>query len=306
MARVRTQEEMGFGKTIPDLRLPNNFAAFHFRDYNFSTSLPHIHHAYECMLVLCGEVSVAAEATLYPVPAGSIIIMPPGIVHCTILSNNAQLYERQILLLTPQCIQALLEKLSQISVPLPSGPFVLSCSVKDTIEFRELLENIIANDDGLNEGDPFAKPIIDALITLFFLKCSKKLAASPVRTTSNTSLVVGQLIHHIEEHFTEPSLSLTALTAQTYISAGHLNRLFKEYTGVSLYKYVIQRRLILSTELLQKGFSVLDACLNSGFEDYTCFLKAFKKAYGITPRNFCKLKAHQDFSAEFLVESSGN
>lgn len=303
MSKVKTQEEMGFGKVIPDLPMPVSFAAFYFRDYNFNTSLPHIHHAYEYMLVLYGEVSVAAEATLYPVPEGSIIIMPPGIVHCTILSSGTQLYERQILLLTPNYIAALLEKFKRTPLTLPSAPLVLECSVKDTIEFRELIENIIANNDKLKASDPFAKPIIDSLIALFFLKCSKKLAASPAQAVSNTSLVVGRLIHHIEEHFTEPKISLEELTAQTYISAGHLNRLFKAYTGVSLYKYVIQRRLILSTELLQQGFSVLDACLASGFEDYTCFLKAFKKTYGLTPRSYCKLKTHQASAAGILDEN---
>jgi AraC-like DNA-binding protein len=71
---------------------------------------------------------------------------------------------------------------------------------------------------------------------------------------------------------------------------------------VSLYKYVIQRRLISACELLQQGGSVLSACVDSGFEDYTCFLKAFKKTFGLTPRQYLKVQAqHGDaYTSELL------
>ena len=34
---------------------------------------------------------------------------------------------------------------------------------------------------------------------------------------------------------------------------------------------------------LLKGKNVLSACLESGFSDYSSFVKSFRKLYGITP-----------------------
>ncbi len=296
MPKAKSQKDMGYGETVPAFQLPNDFSVLYFRDYNFKASLPHLHPDFEFMLILHGDVKVAADATLYSVPTGSVIIMPPNLVHCTILDNTEMLYERQILHLTSSYIDLFHEKNDFIRIF--STPIVINCSIKDTVEFRDLLEKIMTEDKNLHSGDSFAR----SMITMFLLKCARKLEESPSQRVSNTSILVDRLIRYIEEHFTEPELSLENLTAQAYVSKGHLNRLFKAYTGVSLYKYVIQRRLIYSTELLQRGFSVLSAGLESGFEDYTCFLKAFKKTYGMTPRNYCTLKAQQGRQTGFLAE----
>jgi hypothetical protein len=231
MPKAKSQLDMGYDDLIPELQLPNNFSVYYFSDYNFKTSLPHLHHIFEFMLVLHGEVSVAAEATLYPVPAGSMIVMPPNQTHCTILSSTEQLYERQILHLTPNLLHALLEKSGCSWQSWFSAPVVVHCSAKDTAEFREFIEKMMAEDINLRAGDSFSRPIIDSLITTFLLQCGRKLASSPPQTVSDTSLVVGQLIRYIDDHFIEPDLSIRELTEQTYISAGHLNRLLKHNGG---------------------------------------------------------------------------
>lgn len=37
---------------------------------------------------------------------------------------------------------------------------------------------------------------------------------------------------------------------------------------------------------LVTGKSVLDACMESGFSDYSSFVKSFRKLYGITPMEY--------------------
>ena len=37
---------------------------------------------------------------------------------------------------------------------------------------------------------------------------------------------------------------------------------------------------------LVAGKSVLDACMESGFSDYSSFVKSFRKLYGITPAEY--------------------
>ena len=37
---------------------------------------------------------------------------------------------------------------------------------------------------------------------------------------------------------------------------------------------------------LEEGVSVLNACTESGFPDYSSFLKTFRRLYGITPTEY--------------------
>lgn len=48
--------------------------------------------------------------------------------------------------------------------------------------------------------------------------------------------------------------------------------------------YIRSRRLQNAISQITDGMSILDAAVMSGYETHTGFLKAFKKAYGITPK----------------------
>ena len=53
-----------------------------------------------------------------------------------------------------------------------------------------------------------------------------------------------------------------------------------------MYNYVIQKRLRDAQEYLRSGAGVLDACIQCGFREYSSFLKEFRAAYNMTPREY--------------------
>jgi AraC-like DNA-binding protein len=99
---------------------------------------------------------------------------------------------------------------------------------------------------------------------------------------------VGQIIEHINKNFTDPALAMGNITSQVYLSPGYISRLFKEYTGTTIYNFLMQKRLEHAKELIKDGWMVTHACMECGFTDYTSFLKAFKKAYKMTPKDYQK------------------
>ena len=60
-------------------------------------------------------------------------------------------------------------------------------------------------------------------------------------------------------------------------------RLFKQETGLTPNQYVILKRLEKSKRLLQKGNTIGDAAIASGFYDNAHYYRHFKKFLGITP-----------------------
>ena len=84
------------------------------------------------------------------------------------------------------------------------------------------------------------------------------------------------------------NLTLDSLAEQFYISNYHLGHLFKQFTGLSLYQYIMKKRLTVARNMLTLGTPVTTACIECGFNDYSNFLKAFKREFGCNPSNFIK------------------
>ena len=59
--------------------------------------------------------------------------------------------------------------------------------------------------------------------------------------------------------------------------------LFKQETGTTLASYIAAKRLLYARELLENGCSITEACYNSGFKNYSTFLRAYKKFFQETP-----------------------
>ena len=68
----------------------------------------------------------------------------------------------------------------------------------------------------------------------------------------------------------------------------HISRKFKEITGVSLWEYVIKRRLLHFNDLIRKNHTIENACFESGFNNYSNFFRLYKKHFGISPTEFIK------------------
>ena len=94
-----------------------------------------------------------------------------------------------------------------------------------------------------------------------------------------------RLTGYIQDHLCGP-LSLDALSRRFFVSKYHLSRLFRQRMGTSLYRYIIQRRLILAKQLLMKPLPATEAYRQSGFGDYANFYRAFRAEYGLSPRQF--------------------
>lgn len=98
---------------------------------------------------------------------------------------------------------------------------------------------------------------------------------------------INQLIAFINDNLTE-DLSLDSLADEFYVSKYYLSRKFKEFTGLSLYQYIMKKRLLLARNLLRNGTSVMNACFLCGFNDYSNFFRAFKREFGQPPSSYFK------------------
>jgi AraC-like DNA-binding protein len=69
----------------------------------------------------------------------------------------------------------------------------------------------------------------------------------------------------------------------------HFNRIFKEYSGVTIAQYIKEKRIEVAKKLLtDTDKTVEEVCVEVGYKDTANFYQIFKSATGISPRQFCK------------------
>ncbi|SFH71086.1 AraC-type DNA-binding protein [Pseudobutyrivibrio sp. OR37] len=95
-----------------------------------------------------------------------------------------------------------------------------------------------------------------------------------------------EICDYINAHCTE-DLKLDEVANKSGFSKFYFERLFKQFTGVSFYRYVNQKRIARAQELLiEPGNSVTDVALSCGFMSISSFIRMFKLQKGCTPTEF--------------------
>jgi AraC family transcriptional regulator len=99
-------------------------------------------------------------------------------------------------------------------------------------------------------------------------------------------LKLKQLKDYIEDHLAE-NLGIAALAALVPMSQFHFARAFKAAIGESPHRYIMQRRIERAKLLLSIAqLSVAEVAYQTGFSNQSHFTAQFRKAIGMTPKQF--------------------
>lgn len=98
-----------------------------------------------------------------------------------------------------------------------------------------------------------------------------------------------EICNYISAHCTE-SLTLAQMAEMAGFSRFYFEKLFKRYTGISFYQFLIQKRISLAERLLsESGTTITEVALHCGFSSGTAFARSFRQAKGYSPSKFRSL-----------------
>lgn len=93
-----------------------------------------------------------------------------------------------------------------------------------------------------------------------------------------------QVIEYIHDNL-DKSIALSDIAQSIDTSQFYFCRLFRESTGISPYKYVLQQRIKKAQNLIKNStLSLVDIAYESGFSSQSQMTHHFRKAVGVTPK----------------------
>lgn len=150
--------------------------------------------------------------------------------------------------------------------------------------FKGVCEKIVAaRQDCRADGEMLALAYL--IEFLVYLNRAYFSTPEPLRQDCIEDEKLDRVAAYITEHLAEP-LSLDRLAGQFYVSKYYLNHQFKQATGLTLYQYILKKRLLAARNLLMEGGRAMDVCFRCGFNDYSNFRRAFKREFGKSPKEY--------------------
>lgn len=104
---------------------------------------------------------------------------------------------------------------------------------------------------------------------------------------------ISKAITYMQENY-QTNISINDLCNLIYLSPYHFKRIFKEHTGRTPHRYLVDIRLEKAKELLIiNGCSIEDIAGLCGFINAGHFSVAFKRGTGLSPSEYRKIYAHK-------------
>lgn len=260
----------------------------------------HLHDTYEVYFFISGDVTYFIEKSNYPLKYGDLVITNNTEIHAPVFHSNA-VYERIIFHFSPELIRSLKipdYDLEKCFVDRPNGKYnKVSLNQQQIDEFMKIYKEIVLlNMDlgGQNILLKFSK-LIEMLIFInnAFLSLENMSNSNILQSTNIPDRII-QIINFIDANLGK-DISLSVLEKTFYINKTYLCTLFKKHVGKSIHQYIIYKRISYAKQLLSNGHNVTETCLMCGFNDYSNFIKTFKKITGKSPGSYRNTrKANKD------------
>lgn len=240
----------------------------------------HMHTEMEVYYLIAGSVEYHVENHVYLPKAGDVMILRAGELHTAqVMQEHRGAYERYNLRFSPELLRESLN--SRLLMPFlnrPAGVFNLYTAEEIPSGYiRECFARMFAGgeENGGNRAVSYLIPILQELYDVW------RTREHPQEVPHDS--LASEVIAYINKNLSTLR-SPQELSQVFYRSQSQLYRVFREYTGTSVWSYVRAKRLTTARELMQNGELPAKAASACGFEDYSTFYRAYKRQFGCSPQ----------------------
>lgn len=259
--------------------LKEDFRLFHINDRTDREFEWHYHDFHKIIVFVSGKVTYHIEGKAYQLKPQDILLVSQGAIHKPEIDPSIP-YERYIFwirddLSSPE-LNTCFQKANDRSFNLIRLDSVLQEKLKD------LLPEIEHSLRDTQFGDSILSKALFAQFMVYINRIFLKSSSAPDQKSYSSDSQVEQLLKYINRNLSE-NLSIDHLAEKFFFSKYHMMRKFKKEAGYTIHNYIISKRLLHARSLITQGTPVMKAAMQSGFQDYTAFVRAYKKQFGTVP-----------------------
>lgn len=269
--------------------LTEEFRLFHLKDkmnikYEF-----HYHEFNKIIIFLSGDVTYLIEGRPYKLQPWDILLVSGNEIHRPVI-NPEVLYDRVVIWTNESFL-----------VKHSNEEFDLCQCFK---EAERLKKNLIRLEPSnihktklvlswLEEACKMEKKSDHILKNALFIQLLVQIndlfseVENQQEEETDGDVTVQSVIAYINENI-KSDLSIDSIADNLFVSKYYLMHKFKEQTGYTIYNYILQKRILLAGTLVRSGMPIMEAGYECGFNDYSCFVRAFKKIYNVSPKKYFK------------------
>ena len=270
--------------------LNEDFHFFKLKDQKKNEFEYHYHDFNKIIIFLSGDVTYLIEGKSYKLKPWDILLVGKNDIHMPVISPDLS-YERIVLWLNPVYLEehnknncSLLNCFSLASerklnlirtnkmdiLTLRQNLTELEEAVKDTTFGSEILKNAL-----------FIQLIVK--INRLFLEMETDKRLEDITYDPRIEKVLSYINGNLDQE-----LSIELLAKEFYLNKYYLMHLFKQETGYPLYGYIQKKRIMKASDLIKRGMQAGEVCSLCGFGDYSSFVRAFKKEFRLSPKQYYK------------------
>lgn len=268
----------------------NYYIDYKIDDINTNVRM-HFHAQYEFVLCIDDGVDFLLNGNIVKLKKNSLILFNNHDFHM-IIGSNKPMCTRYVTMFRPEILINFAEDdniLKIFSEEELSHKRIIGLTGYQVNELTNALNRVIYYD---NKTIKHAKIYSKLSLIELILKLNELVVNNNIsKPYSNKTKIVKieQILDYIINNL-DGDLSTNTLSKKFYISKSYMNTLFKHSTGITINSYVIMQRIYKAKKLLEtSNISVANVAATVGFNDYSHFLRTFKKHVGITPKQYSKM-----------------
>ena len=270
--------------------LKEDFRFFHLKDKKDMEFELHYHDFNKIIVFISGNVSYLIEGKAYKLKPWDILFVSSNDLHKVII-NNDEPYERIMIWVNSKFLEMHNKNNNNLLTC-----FQLSSKLKINLFRMEehnisLIKHTLFSLESATKDKEFGNIVLKnslfiqlmVYLNRLFMKNTNHIEKNDIEYDKQ----IEEIINYIKENLQE-NLSIDTLSSKFFINKYYLMHKFKSQTGYTVHKYIQQKRLTFSKSLIIKGHKITEVYIKCGFGDYSSFIRAFKKAYGISPKDYYK------------------
>jgi len=270
--------------------LRKDFEVFHIKDNRNLNIEFHSHEFHKIIVFISGNVTYLIEGKTYKLKPWDILLVSSSEIHKPEI-DQSEIYERIIIWVNKEFLKKHSNEhcclLTCFELSLSNKKNLIRLNHKAISDIKNLMNQL----ESACESDEFGSQILkNSYVLQIVVYISRQLLKNIDNDITNDISYdenIETILTYINTNL-DKDLFIENIGAKFYMSKYYLMHNFKKQTGYTIHNYIIQKRLIMSKELIKLGKPITEVYMECGFGDYSNFIRAFRKSFGIAPKKYYK------------------